>query len=287
MKRTTQQVALADEHLLPLRSPAWRLCGVVHGRLTGRDLDQGWYVRRNPCTKCCSRSRVSGRSAHRESGYAAGCGSDQVRSRCLGGGLRDGRSPVRRTRRRDAWAWEIEGSRMWRARATWLVVLACGVALAVGPAATAAVGDAEARRVVQTQASAVKAQFGSAQSCFNANSAPCLQAPPTRSTSLPGAHEPRWWGFARAISLRESARGSSGTSVLSTSRCGTAPIFTRPLCPSTSLGSTKRCQTCSTPRSLSPIRRWCSFTGGSWMWIVGCCDCGIRHSSCVLVGGPT
>jgi hypothetical protein len=68
------------------------------------------------------------------------------------------------------------GLGMSRARLTWLVVLACGVALAVGQAAPAAVGDAEARRIVQTQASAVNAQFGWAESCFTARSVPCLRS---------------------------------------------------------------------------------------------------------------
>jgi hypothetical protein len=42
--------------------------------------------------------------------------------------------------------------------------------------APAAVGDTEANRVVRTEASAIKAQFGSVQWCFSAKSVPCLQS---------------------------------------------------------------------------------------------------------------
>jgi hypothetical protein len=65
-----------------------------------------------------------------------------------------------------------------------VVVSVCGLALAVAQAAPATAGDAEARRVVQTQASAVKTQFGSAQSCFWANSAPCLHSATYRLHSV-------------------------------------------------------------------------------------------------------
>ena len=59
---------------------------------------------------------------------------------------------------------------------TWLVVLTCGVALVMGQPASAASDDAVARHVVQIHGAAVKAQFGSVQTCFNMNSAPCLQS---------------------------------------------------------------------------------------------------------------
>jgi hypothetical protein len=61
-------------------------------------------------------------------------------------------------------------------RGTWLVVLACGVTLSVGSAASAAVGDTEARRVLQRQASAIKAQFAMVQPCVTARSEPCLRS---------------------------------------------------------------------------------------------------------------
>ena len=62
------------------------------------------------------------------------------------------------------------------ARGRWLAVLVCGMALAVPHGAAAASDDAVARRVMQTQASTLRAQFGTVQSCFTANSAPCLRS---------------------------------------------------------------------------------------------------------------
>jgi hypothetical protein len=54
-------------------------------------------------------------------------------------------------------------------------MLVCGVALAAVRPGPAAVGDAVARRVVQTQHLALKTQFASIEACVRANSAPCLQ----------------------------------------------------------------------------------------------------------------
>ncbi len=70
---------------------------------------------------------------------------------------------------------ETLGLRISRVRRTWLVVLACGVALAVGQPASAASGDAVARQVVPRHDAAVRTQFSSVQICLNVNSAPCLQ----------------------------------------------------------------------------------------------------------------
>ena len=54
-------------------------------------------------------------------------------------------------------------------------MLVCGVALAVVRPGAVAVGDAAARRVVQTQHFALKTRFASVEACVRANSAPCLQ----------------------------------------------------------------------------------------------------------------
>ena len=56
-----------------------------------------------------------------------------------------------------------------------VALLACGVAPAVVRPDPAAVGDAVARRVVQTQHVALKTRFASVEACVRANSAPCLQ----------------------------------------------------------------------------------------------------------------
>jgi hypothetical protein len=56
-----------------------------------------------------------------------------------------------------------------------VAMLVCGVALAVVRPGPAAVGDAVARRVVQTQRSTLKTQFVSIEACVRANSPPCLQ----------------------------------------------------------------------------------------------------------------
>jgi hypothetical protein len=54
-------------------------------------------------------------------------------------------------------------------------MLVCGAALAVVRPGPAAVADAVARRVAQTQHVALKTQFASVEACVRANSAPCLQ----------------------------------------------------------------------------------------------------------------
>ena len=88
-------------------------------------------------------------------------------------------------------------------------MLVCGVALAVVRPSPAAMGDAVARRVVQTQHVGLKTQFASIEACVRSNSPPCLQS---AAFVFYGA---ALRAKARVVALRArplSARVSSGIS---------------------------------------------------------------------------
>lgn len=82
--------------------------------------------------------------------------------------------------------------------------------------APAAVGDTEANRVVRTEASAIKAQFGSVQWCFSAKSVPCLQSATYRLQGVVVGRQSPGRGSSHPNSQPEGPRG--GRAVLERSR---------------------------------------------------------------------
>ena len=91
-----------------------------------------------------------------------------------------------------------------------IVAMFCGVALAVADAAPAAGGDAVASRVVQTQASDVRARFILVRSCVSAGDAPCLARAASQlyNTALQASAM-----VAKLRALRLSPRVRSGVSL--------------------------------------------------------------------------
>ena len=65
-----------------------------------------------------------------------------------------------------------------------VLVAVCGLSLAVVPAAPAAAGDANARRVVHAQARMIKTQLYAAEACFSTRSAACVKGATYRLYSV-------------------------------------------------------------------------------------------------------
>ena len=65
-----------------------------------------------------------------------------------------------------------------------MLVAVCGLALAMVPAAPAAAGDANARRVVHAQTRMIKTELYAAESCFSTRSASCLKGATYRLYSV-------------------------------------------------------------------------------------------------------
>jgi hypothetical protein len=65
-----------------------------------------------------------------------------------------------------------------------VLVAVCGLSLAMVPAASAAAGDAKARRVVHAQARMIKTELYAAESCFSTRSGPCLKGATYRLYSV-------------------------------------------------------------------------------------------------------